>query len=122
MTLAHRYGQKRWNGGGKVGLYDYPIVANRSGHRDDRIHTTQKPLELMRALVEDFTEPDDIVIDFTCGSGTTGVACIQLGRRFIGIELSPEYAELSRRRLDAEDKQTTLRAQAAGQIPLLVLK
>lgn len=121
ITVAHikGRGRARWNGGGKCGAYEFPIVANRSGHRNDRVHTTQKPLELMMALVEDFTDPGDVILDAFCGSGTTGVAAIRLGRRFIGIELSHMWAELSRERLSAESEGSTLNAARAGQLPLL---
>jgi DNA methylase len=119
ITLAHRPGRKRWNGGGRRGMYSFPIVANRSGHRSDRVHTTQKPVELMMALVSDFTDPDEIVLDPFCGSGTTGVACLRLGRRFVGIEKDPKWAALARERLTAEEQNSTLHEQRAGQLPLL---
>ena len=115
ITLAHPPGRKAWNGGGKAGLYDFPIVANRSGHRDDRIHTTQNPLELMLALVEDFTDPDDLILDPFAGSGTTGVAALRLGRRCILIEKDPKYAALCRERLTAEEAGSTLQCARAGQ-------
>lgn len=118
ITLAHRKGRKRWNGGGKRGLYSVPIVANRSGHRNDRIHTTQKPEELMLALVEDFTDPDEIVLDAFAGSGTTGAAALRRGRRFIGIERDETYAGLARERLVAEEQGLSLQAARAGQRPL----
>jgi 16S rRNA G966 N2-methylase RsmD len=118
ITLAHPPGRKRWNGGGKAGLYDFPIVANRSGHRSDRIHTTQKPLPLMESLVSDFTDPGDIIIDPFCGSGTTGVAAVRLGRRFIGIERDADYVQVARDRISSEDNGSTLQAARAGQVPL----
>lgn len=62
-------------------------------------HPTQKPLELMRKLVRDFCEPNALVLDAFAGSGTTGVAALQLGRRFIGFELDAKYHEIARRRL-----------------------
>ena len=118
ITLVHPKGRKSWNGGGKAGLYDFPIVANRSGHRDDRIHTTQKPIELMLALLEDFTEPDEVVLDCFAGSGTTGAAALRLGRRAILIERDPTYAQLCRERLVAESDGSTLQARRAGQVPM----
>jgi len=68
----------RWNGGGKAAVWRGPSVMS------GRVHETQKPLWLMRALVEAFTDPGDLVWDPYGGSMTTGVACLQLGRRFIG--------------------------------------
>jgi site-specific DNA-methyltransferase (adenine-specific) len=60
---------------------------------------TQLPLALLRPIVACASNPGDLVVDPFSGSGTTGAACIELGRRFIGIELSEEYARLSRLRL-----------------------
>lgn len=118
ITLMHPKGRKKWNGGGKAGSYEFPIVANRLGERGSRVHPTQKPLELMLALVEDFSMPREVVGDWYTGSGTTGVACLRLGRRFIGIEKNPEHAETARERLRAEDLGSTLQAQRAGQTTL----
>lgn len=126
ITLAHPKGRKRWNGGGKQGVYlaevdelpasyRVPIVANRIGGRQDRVHTTQKPLELMLALVDDFTEPGEVVFDPFCGSGTTGVAALRRGRRFIGIEGKEDNAAIARERLEAEEKQLDLADARAGQ-------
>ncbi len=109
VAIMHRGGRKAWNGGGKKALWSFLT------ERNDRAHPTQKPLPLMLELVELFTDPEDIVLDPFCGSGTTGVACLRLGRRFIGIEKSPEYAAVARERLEAESKGLTLRAARAGQ-------
>ena len=81
-------------------------------------HETQKPLPLMLELVELFTDPGDLVLDPFCGSGTTGVACIRLGRRFIGIEKDATYAAVARERLEAESKGLSLRDARAGQLPM----
>ena len=87
IVLFHRPGRKRWNGGGKHGYYAHPIVLDR-GHGEARVHTTQKPLSLLRELIEDFTEPGEMVLDAYTGSGTTGVAAIRAGRSFLGFELA----------------------------------
>lgn len=102
IVIAHRPGRKRWNGGGKHGYYAHPIVLDRGGV-GTRCHTTQKPLSLMLDLVADFTEPNDLVLDPFAGSGTTGVACRQLGRRFVGWELSAEYHAIATRRLNGDE-------------------
>lgn len=102
IVTAHRRGRKRWNAGGKRGIYHHPIVLNR-GAGEERVHTTQKPLSLMREIVEDFTDPGDLILDPFAGSGTTGVAAIQLGRRFIGWELSEEYHTIATRRLRGDE-------------------
>lgn len=103
IVIAHPPGRKRWNGGGKHAIWTHAIAINR-GPGLQREHTTQKPVELMEALVEDFTEPDDLILDAFCGSGTTGVAALRLGRRFIGIELQQKYAEVAADRLSGGTK------------------
>jgi site-specific DNA-methyltransferase (adenine-specific) len=65
---------------------------------------TQLPLALLRPIVGCASYPGDLVLDPFSGSGTTGAACIELGRRFVGIELSDRYAELSRQRLAAHPR------------------
>lgn len=64
-------------------------------------HPTQKPLALLERIIEASTGEDALVLDPFSGSGTTGVAALRLGRRYVGIELDASYLELSRRRLDA---------------------
>lgn len=119
VVISHRAksGRYRWNGGGRHAVWSHPIVLDRGGH-PERVHTTQKPLPLMLELVELFTDPDDLVLDPFCGSGTTGVACLRLGRRFIGIEKDATYAAVARERLEAESKGLTLRDARAGQLPM----
>jgi len=62
-------------------------------------HPTQKPLEVLMRLVAMCTNENDLVLDPFCGSGTTGVASLTLGRNFIGIDLDPEHVALSARRM-----------------------
>ena len=68
-------------------------------------HPAEKPLELMVWLVEHSTQPGDLILDPFCGSGTTGVACVQTGRRFIGIEIDPGYADIARARIERAAEQ-----------------
>jgi site-specific DNA-methyltransferase (adenine-specific) len=63
------------------------------------IHPTQKPVALMEYLIRTYTNAGDTVLDFTFGSGTTGVAAKNLGRSFIGIELDPDYFALGSKRI-----------------------
>lgn len=65
-------------------------------------HPTQKPVQLMKRCVELWTNEGDLVLDFTMGSGSTGVACKELGRRFIGIDNNEEYVNIAKERLGAE--------------------
>ena len=65
-------------------------------------HPTQKPLYLLERIIQAASRPGDLVLDPFCGSGTTGVAAVRHGRKFIGMELSEEYIELSRKRINSE--------------------
>lgn len=65
-------------------------------------HPTQKPVQLMKRCVELWTNEGDLVLDFTMGSGSTGVACKELGRRFIGIDNNEEYVNIAKERLSVE--------------------
>lgn len=76
------------------GIYQYAIC-----HDPGRFHPTQKPLELMEALVLKHSNEGDVVVDCFSGSGTVGVAALKNNRRFIGCEISPEYYEKSLVRL-----------------------
>jgi site-specific DNA-methyltransferase (adenine-specific) len=97
-------GYSEWNGGGKRGLYTHNTNnANRHGE-----HPTEKPVSLMRELVELFTVSGDLVCDPFTGSGTTGVACAKMGRRFIGIEIDPKYFDVACRRIEQATKQADL--------------
>ena len=64
-------------------------------------HPTQKPVTLMEYLVKTYTQENDTVLDFTMGSGTTGVACKNLNRNFIGIELDEEYFKIAKDRIES---------------------
>jgi len=67
----------------------------------DGIHPTQKPVALMEYLIKTYTNEDETVLDFTMGSGTTGVACVNTNRVFMGIELDPEYFATAEQRIHA---------------------
>jgi len=73
----------------------------------DKIHPTEKPVELMEYYVNNSTKPDGVVLDPFMGSGTTGVACVNTGRKFIGIELDPRYFDVACERIEKAvlDKQ-----------------
>lgn len=65
------------------------------------LHPTQKPVALMEYLIRTYTNEGDTVLDNTMGSGTTGVACMNTGRKFIGIERDPKYFEIAKARIEA---------------------
>ncbi|NJN96325.1 MAG: site-specific DNA-methyltransferase [Anaerolineales bacterium] len=68
------------------------------------IHPTQKPVALCEYLIKTYSNEGDSVLDNTMGSGTTGVACINTNRRFIGIEKEKEYFEIAKKRIEEAEK------------------
>jgi DNA modification methylase len=78
------------------------------GKEEARQHATQKPLKIMRWLIEKYTQTGDTVFDPFMGSGTTGVAAVELGRNFIGIEIDPTYYAIAEKRIAAAQAQPTL--------------
>ena len=74
------------------------VMFARSCH-GGAVHPTQKPLDVLRPLIEYSCPPGGTVLDPFMGSGSTGVAALQLGRKFIGIEINPDYVALARQRL-----------------------
>ena len=64
------------------------------------VHPTQKPVPLLEYLIKTYTNENETVLDFTMGSGSTGIACINTGRRFIGIELDANYFNIAKERIE----------------------
>ena len=77
-------------------ILEYGIGNMRKG----RLHPTQKPVDLLEYLIKTYTNAGETVLDFTMGSGSTGVACINTNRRFIGIELDEGYFNIAKQRID----------------------
>ena len=71
-------------------------------------HKTQKPVKLMEYLIKTYTNENETVLDFTMGSGTTGVACKNLGRDFIGIEMDDKYFDIAKKRIEKHTTQERL--------------
>lgn len=71
----------------------------QEGERDVRVHPTQKPLELFRWIIKNYSQENDLILDPFSGSCTTAVACKLLNRRCISIEISPEYCAIGEKRL-----------------------
>ena len=74
----------------------------------NRLHPSQKPIDLLEYLIKTYTDEGDMVLDFTMGSGSTGVACQNTNRNYIGIEIEPEYYQIAEERLQENKKQTKL--------------
>jgi DNA modification methylase len=102
-------GASEWNGGGRHGVFVIPKHDSGSGHGGvSNEHPTQKPRRLMSELVGLFTKPGQMVCDPFMGSGTTGVACMALGRPFVGIEIEEKYFDLACERIDNAQRQERL--------------
>ena len=77
-------------------VLEFNVVPNRNG----KVHPTQKPIELLEWLVNTYSNENDLVLDNTMGSGSTGVACRNLNRNFIGIEKDEKYFEIAKQRIE----------------------
>ena len=133
LQISHPRGEAmRWNGGGKHAswcalpddgpVYRFPIAIDRN-RAGDRVHTTQTPVALWLALLEDFTDPGDLVLDPFCGSGSLGIGCLRLGRRYIGMDKGKDekgkpWAEWAREGLQAEGLGLSRGAARGGQLGL----
>jgi site-specific DNA-methyltransferase (adenine-specific) len=103
IVACHAPGRSCWNGGGSHGVF----IVNKGG--DARTgHQTQKPLALMDVLVRLFSNPGELILDPFAGSGSTGVAAIRLGRRFLGWEMNPTYVAIAGKRLTVAREQLQL--------------
>jgi site-specific DNA-methyltransferase (adenine-specific) len=97
-------GRSVWNGGGRHGVFIHPQRDNNS----PKDHMTQKPVGLMLDLVRLFTTAGDTILDPFMGSGTTGVAAIQQGRKFVGVEKEPRHFATACRRIESAYAQRPL--------------
>ena len=83
-------------------ILDYP----QKWRRQDQVHPTQKPVELMEFLVKSYCPENGYVLDFCMGSGSTGIACRNTNRNFIGIEIDENYFKIAKQRIYGELQQT----------------
>ena len=79
---------------------NYPKSILRFARPSKPLHPTQKPVALLEYLIRTYTKEDELVLDFTMGSGSTGVACINTNRRFVGIELDETYFKIANERIE----------------------
>ena len=77
--------------------------ASKECNNVNRVHPTQKPIDLLEYLIKTYTNENEIVLDFTMGSGSCGVACMNTNRKFIGIELDEKYFNIAIERIQGED-------------------
>jgi site-specific DNA-methyltransferase (adenine-specific) len=100
VLMLHDKGKKKWNGGGCAAVWIHNKISGD--------HPTQKPLTLIKDWVADFTDPNETILDPFMGSGTTGVAALEMGRNFIGIEIDKKYFNIAQKRIKAVADQGKL--------------
>tara|TARA_R110000764_G_C10876731_1_gene368548 strand:+ start:43 stop:774 length:732 start_codon:yes stop_codon:yes gene_type:complete len=88
------------SGGGNTDRYPRSVITYSSDKQKEKLHPTQKPVALMEYLIKTYTNEGETVLDFTMGSGSTGVAAKNLNRSFIGIELDDKYFEIAENRIN----------------------
>lgn len=96
IIFAHK-GRKLLNGF----RYADIIKASRTGNKN---HPTEKPVGLLETFIKNSSDENSVVFDGFMGSGSTGVACVNTGRKFIGMEISKEYFEIAKHRIEEESK------------------
>jgi site-specific DNA-methyltransferase (adenine-specific) len=102
----HSQGRSKWNGGGKHGIYRHGKSDPGYGHGAVKNeHPTKKPQSLMMELVTLYANAGDVVGDWFMGSGSTGVACVASGRKFIGIERDQKYFDIACERIAYAQRQ-----------------
>lgn len=102
-----------YSGGHQVGSsyhqtgvgYPTNLIPFKNESPKTQVHPTQKPVALMEYLIKTYTNEGETVLDFTMGSGTTGVACVNTNRNFIGIEMDDKYFEIASKRISETTKQ-----------------
>ena len=98
------YGKAKDNFTGDTLDKKYPITLltySKSAKEDMIYHNSQKPVNLLEYLIYTYTNENELVLDFTMGSGSTGVACMNTGRRFIGIEKEDKYCKIAQERIES---------------------
>lgn len=80
--------------------YPTGIIEISTANQHGKVHPTQKPVALMEYLIKTYSNEGDVVLDFTCGSGTTGIAAKNLNRDFIGIEMDEGYFKVAQERIE----------------------
>jgi site-specific DNA-methyltransferase (adenine-specific) len=116
IAIMHKEAEAlRWNGGGSRGVWITDVERNNG-------HPTPKPLSLMADWTRKFTDEGEIVLDPFMGSGTSGEACVKLGRAFKGIEINEDYFEIAYRRIrDAYAQGNLFADQPAAAYQLSIL-
>ena len=97
------YGKTGLIGEFKRNKTNYPRQNLKFGMEGKNVHPTQKPVALLEYLIKTYTLENETVLDFTMGSGSTGVACVNTKRNFIGIEMDDKYFEIAKNRINKKE-------------------
>lgn len=89
--------------------YPTSLIVESNANRRNRLHPTQKPVALLEYLIKTYTNEGETVLDNCMGSGSTGVACVNTNRNFIGIELDDKYFEIAKERIESHEVQRPAR-------------
>lgn len=105
IAEKHHSNVYQWRGENCIQEYtNYPKhlleFKNEVSSNKNRLHPTQKPVKLLEYLIKTYTNENGVVLDNCMGSGSTGVACVNTNRNFIGIELNDKYFEIAKQRID----------------------
>lgn len=103
-THSSNYGKQKDNVVKINDGYRYPRDIVKFKHDKEKLHPTQKPVELLEYLIKTYTNENMLVLDNCMGSGSTGIACINTNRRFIGIELNKAYFQIAQDRIKNHEK------------------
>lgn len=101
------------DGEDRVLTHYYPrsIIKMQNANNKGKVHPTQKPITLMEYMIKTYTNEGETVLDFTAGSFTTGVACVNLNRKFIGIEMDDNYYDIGTERVLSTIRETHLEGE-----------
>jgi len=104
ILILHNAGKKTWNGGGKPAVWTATVIKDPS----QVFVPSQKPIKLIIDIANDFSVRDETILDPLMGGGTTGVACANLGRKFVGIEIDPMRFDIACERITNAYRQERL--------------
>lgn len=99
LLLLLNKGRKEFNGTRLNDVWEFPKVSGKK-----QLHQNQKPVELLERCIEKHSNENELILDPFMGSGSTGVACINTNRKFIGIELDDKYFDIAVKRIEAVEK------------------
>lgn len=104
--MTDNYGKHDFCSYDSTERYPTSILTFKTDKQKSSLHSTQKPVALCEYLIKSYTNEGDLVLDNCMGSGTTGVACINTKREFIGIELNEDYFKIAKERIESEIERT----------------